>query len=320
MKSVLSEIRRARPLLGTFVEITAQGPGEALLHRAINEAFSAVGAVHRLMSVHDSASDVSRLNSQAARRPIRVHPWTRRVLLAAKQFSRETGGAWDITVAPPVRDACFQPERGARDSCSDWRAIVVRGDGRVYFRRPLLIDLGGIAKGFAVDRATETLISAGARSGVVNAGGDLRVFGSKPRTVHIRDPLDPGRWGRTISLRETSLATSTTHGSGADFANQNPIIDGRTHQPVPGNLSASVCARDCMTADALTKLVLAIRHEAEPILRRYQAQAFFSLANQMDPRSFLCPDPSAFCSHTKFVIASRSTRPDRKLPSLLRSR
>jgi thiamine biosynthesis lipoprotein len=283
MKSVLSEIRRARPLLGTFVEITAQGPDEAFLHRAINEAFSAIGAVHRLMSVHDPASDVSRLNAQAARRPIRVHPWTRRVLSAAKQFSRETGGAWNITV-PPLRDACVQPEKGARHSWGDWRDIIVRRDGRIYFRRPLLIDLGGIAKGFAVDRATETLIGAGVRSGVVNAGGDLRVFGSKPRTVHIRHPLDPGRWCRTISLRENSLATSSTHASGADFANQNPIIDVRTHRPVFGNLSASVCTRDCMTADALTKLVLTRRHEAQPILRRHQARAFFSPANQMGPK------------------------------------
>lgn len=314
MKPVLSEIRRARPLLGTFVEITAQGPGETFLHRAINEAFSAVGAVHCLMSVHDPASDVSRLNAQAARRPIRVHSWTRRVLLAAKQFSRETGGAWDMTVA------CVPPEKGACDSSGNWRDIIVGHDGRVYFRRPLLIDLGGIAKGFAVDRATETLIGAGVYSGVVNAGGDLRVFGSKPRTVHIRHPLGPGRWGRTISLRENSLATSATPGRGGDFANQNPVIDGRTHRPVPGNLSASVCARDCMTADALTKLVLTMRHEAEPILRRHQARAFFSLANQMGP-SFPSPESSAFCSHPQFMmIASRPARRCRKLPSVLLSR
>jgi thiamine biosynthesis lipoprotein len=273
MKSALSEVRRARPLLGTFVEITAQGAEEAHLHVAVDKAFAAVCAVHRLMNFHDPASDVGRLNAGAARKPLRVHSWTRRVLLAAGIFARETGGAFDITVAASGRAPDFL-SASAGHFCGDWCDIILASNGSVHFRRPLLIDLGGIAKGFAVDRATEALRRAGAHSGVINAGGDLRVFGPEPHRVDLRHPLDPGLRARRIALRDGSIATSVAHNSRADFANQNPFLDGRTRRPILSRMSATICAHDCMTADALTKIALAMRHEARPILRKYRARAF----------------------------------------------
>jgi thiamine biosynthesis lipoprotein len=158
--------------------------------------------------------------------------------------------------------------------CGDWRDIILSPNGAVHFRRPLLIDLGGIAKGFAVDRATEVLIRAGARGGVINAGGDLRVFGPEPHIVDIRHPLDPGRCARRIVLRDGSIATSVAQNGHADFANQNLFLDGRTRMPILSRMSATICARDCVTADALTKIALAMRHEARPILRKHRARAF----------------------------------------------
>jgi thiamine biosynthesis lipoprotein len=274
MKSASSEVRRARPLLGTFVEITAHGADEAQLHAAVDKAFSAVCAVHRLMNFHDPASDVSRLNSRATRKPLRVRAWTRRVLLAARNFSRETGGAFDITVAASGRDQGFPRERNSGHFCGDWRDIILAADGRVHFRRPLVIDLGGIAKGFAVDRATEALIRAGASGGVVNAGGDLRAFGAKAAIVNIRDPLNPGLRAKTIAVRDGAVATSIALNGHADFANHTPSFDGRTRTPVLSKTSATICASDCMTADALTKIVLAMGHEARPILRKYHSRAF----------------------------------------------
>jgi len=274
MKSALSKVRRARPLLGTFVEITAQGADEARLHAAIDEAFAAVCAVHRLMNFHDPVSDVGRLNAGAAHKPLRVHPWTRRVLLAAGNFARETDGAFDITAAASGRHSDFLPEGIVGNSCGDWRDIVPAANGSVHFRRPLLIDLGGIAKGFAVDRATEVLMRAGARSGVINAGGDLRVFGPEPHLVDLRHPLDPGCRARRIALQDGSLATSVAQNGQADFANQGAFLDGRTRLPILSRMSATICARNCMTADALTKIVLAMRQEARPILRKNGARAF----------------------------------------------
>lgn len=283
MKSALSEVRRARPLLGTFVEITAQGSDETKLHRAIDRAFAVICQVHRLMSFHDSASDIGRLNNEAARKPVRVHRWTQSVLRAAKNISRESDGAFDITVASLLRNWGFLPGKGARNCDGDWRDIVFMRDGRVRFRQKLIVDLGGIAKGFAVDRATEALIAAGVRSGIVNAGGDLRVFGPKARLVHIRHPRDPARISRAILLREISLATSALYYTRRDHDQKSPLVDGRSRRPALDDVSVSVYAPDCMTADALTKIVLAMRDDARPILDRHQAG------------SFLLSSDSSFC-------------------------
>jgi thiamine biosynthesis lipoprotein len=274
MKSASSEVRRARPLLGTFVDTTAQGSDETKLHHAIDQAFAAVGTVHRLMSFHSAESDVARLNEKALRQPVRVHRWTQSVLRAAKKFSRESNGVFDITIASLLSAWRFLPQMGARGGAGDWRDVVFTRDRRVRFRRRLMIDLGGIAKGFAVDRATEALIAAGVSSGLVNAGGDLRVFGPKARVVHVRHPREPALIGRTIRLRGISLATSALYFSCRQHEKKSPLVDGRTRRPILDEVSLSVYAPDCMTADALTKIALAMGNDASPILNRHRAGSF----------------------------------------------
>ena len=92
------QLRRARPLLGTLVEITARGQREAELKHAIAAAFVAVARVHELMSFHEPTSDVGRVNRLAHRVAVRVHPWTWKVLETAQHLSRLTAGAFDITI------------------------------------------------------------------------------------------------------------------------------------------------------------------------------------------------------------------------------
>ncbi|HEY2139012.1 MAG TPA: FAD:protein FMN transferase, partial [Chthoniobacterales bacterium] len=284
MKSVSeNEVRRARPLLGTFVEITAGGENGADLHKAIDQAFEAIIKVHRLMSFHDPASDISRLNAHAASCAIRIHPWTSRVLRAAKNFSKESNGAFDITVASLLRNWGLLPNAplGAADTSPPtkkyigrWADIIFENNQSVRFRRPLIIDLGGIAKGFAVDRAVESLVKSGIRSGLVNAGGDLRAFGPEPRLIHVRHPLDPTRTGRALFLRGDALATSVPYYIEQIGVRGASFVDGRTRQPVSEHVSVSVSAPDCMTADALTKIVMVMRDQARPILDRHKAETF----------------------------------------------
>jgi thiamine biosynthesis lipoprotein len=251
MMSPCIETRRARPLLGTFVEIAARAPDETVLRRAIAVAFIAVAEVQRLMNRHDPASEVSRLNRDAVRRRVAVHRWTRTVLCAAQEFAEESGGAFDITVG----------------SDGSWRDVVIEKDGGVHFRRAVTIDLGGIAKGFAVDRAVDALKKAGAGAGTVNAGGDLRVFGNDAQAVRIRHPLDPGRMAGTVLLRERALATSARYFAPA-------LFDGRTRASIVDDISVTVGAPDCLTADALTKIALVLRGEAKSLLDRHGADAF----------------------------------------------
>jgi len=115
-------ILRARPLLGTFVEIAAAGVARSDLEAAVEAAFAAVATVHRLMSFHDPASDVSRLNraapvlGRARGRAVPVHPFTWQVLAAAADMSWRSAGLFDITVAPVLQRMGLLPGAFAANS------------------------------------------------------------------------------------------------------------------------------------------------------------------------------------------------------------
>ncbi|MBV8472440.1 MAG: FAD:protein FMN transferase [Alphaproteobacteria bacterium] len=270
-------MRRARPILGTIVEIRAETASPAA-ERAIGEAFAAVARVHLLMSVHRQDSDVSRLNRHGHKQAVRVHPWTFEVLEAAERFSVASDGLFDCTVAPALSRDGFLP-RGlgrAAGSSGSYRDVELLPGGCVRFQRPLAIDLGGIAKGFAVDRAVTALRTNGVLSGAVNAGGDLRVFGPMPQPIHLRDPAAPGRLLPAGLLRDGAIATSAGY-----FARRprksgwvSPIVDPRNGAAVADcGRSVSVIAEDALTADALTKPVMLLGADSEAILRRCGARA-----------------------------------------------
>jgi thiamine biosynthesis lipoprotein len=281
MTSHSSEVRRCRPLLGTFVEIGAGAASAERANAAIEAAFAAISQVHRLMSFHDDESDVARVNREAARRSIEVAPWTYEVLQAARDFHLATGGAFDITVAPRLQRWGYLPAaRDLRDSgepVTDQAAIEMLPGRRVRFRRPVRIDLGGIAKGFAVDRAIDALHASGASSGVVNAGGDLRVFGPAPKTIHVRDPRAPGRALPLLQVENAAVATSASYFARRKWRGRwvSPLVDPRRDSPVMRATSVSVRAATCMAADALTKVVMLLGQRSAAILRDHAATAFF---------------------------------------------
>src|SRR5947207_2872768 len=163
MKSPSRDARRARPALGTLVEMRLADPSIAT--RAFERAFQAVARVHRLMSRQEADSDVARINRAATHSRIAVDRWTWDVLRRAKELHEATDGLFDCTVAP-----------GGRGSLRD---LQLTAGNCVVLTRPLTITLDGIAKGYAVDQAVVALRAAGATEGLVNAGGDLRVFGDE---------------------------------------------------------------------------------------------------------------------------------------------
>lgn len=269
------EVRRCRPLLGTFVEIRAFGIKAGDLENAVEAAFLAVAQVHRLMSFHDPASDVSHMNRDANRKSVRVHPWTWRVLKSAREFSNNTDGIFDVTMAGQLMKWNYLPKYGARFPRGNWRDIILEANHHIRFRRPLLIDFGGIAKGFAVDRAVEVLERNGVIAGIVNAGGDLRVFGSASQLVHLRNPTQPKHAAGAVRLRERAIATSGIYFARLKNRGRcvSPMLDGRTRRPSCDLVSVTVAAANCMTADVLTKIVFALRERAAPLLERYSADA-----------------------------------------------
>jgi thiamine biosynthesis lipoprotein len=287
MQAICDNIRRLRPLLGTFVEVGAGGAVAAAMEAAIEAAFVAIETVHRLMSFHDESSDVSRLNRDAFDTAVAVHPWTYQVLETALDLHGRSNGLFDIRIAPALQKLGLLPYRGG-DLPDVSRAMEGHGKiellagHRVRFHdRGTRIDLGGIAKGFAVDRAIDALRGSGMPSGLVNAGGDLAVFGQRGLVVTIRDPGHPDRALCQVELRDGALASS-----GARFdplhsldAMGPMVIDPASGEPVRAVLGASVRAASCVVADALTKIVMTGAEASAPLLRQFGASALFVAAD-----------------------------------------
>lgn len=269
--------KRARPLLGTLVEIGARSSSIAAADAAIGRAFAAVQAVHALMSYHDPASELSRLNRLGAG-TASVHPHTWQVLAAARAVAEASDGRFDVTVAPQLVQHGYLPAHAdfapAAPEAS-WQDIVLLPDRRVRLARPLHLDLGGIAKGYAVDCAIRALQAAGMDAGRVNAGGDLRLFGDAAETIHVRHPHAATRLLPLCRISEGALATSADYYSRRRVGGRtvSPLIDAATRAPCAGGRSVSVLAPRCSVADALTKVVYADPDGAIGALQRLGAHA-----------------------------------------------
>jgi thiamine biosynthesis lipoprotein len=270
---------RARPLLGTRVDIRVEDSDESAANAGIDKGFAAIAEIHRLMSFHESASDVSRLNREAARSAVTVDPLTFEVLRHAQNFSEQSDGLFDITAARRLVEWDFLPKPGdapAPAADASWRDIVLEDENRIRFKKPLWIDLGGIAKGFAVDQA---MAAVGARSEIqvyINAGGDLRVAGPNVELVRLRSAIEMDAVP-VIEMEDGALASSSGREHLKDHRNSRvgPHVDGRTGLSVGADSFVTVAAGDCLTADALTKVVLAAGSRAEPILGHFGAIAYF---------------------------------------------
>lgn len=274
-------VRRARPLLGTLVEISIGEPLHANVEHAIDVAFGTVARVHRLMSFHEEESDVGRLNRLAQLRPVAVDPWTFKVLETALELYKQSHRSFDITVARVLQlmrllPGPANPAASVALAIDTVDAIELLPRYHVRYRDPgIQIDLGGLAKGFAVDRAVEVLQEHGISRGLVNAGGDLAGFGPEPHVIHVRDPRDPRQLICSVEVRNQALASSgrrfdPVHSASTSVA---AIIDPSTNAPVRTVVGATVRAPSCMLADALTKVVMIQGESAAPLLARYHANA-----------------------------------------------
>jgi FAD:protein FMN transferase len=283
MKFVSNNIMRARPLLGTIVEITASGLSMSELQNAIEAAFDAVARVHALMSFHDGESDVSRLNRAIPNDAIMVDQWTYAVLAAAAELERLSSGRFNVAIAPALEMLGMLPRPKREEVCAPrltrGNAFELLSDKRVRLREPGgRIDLGGIAKGFAVDRAIDVLRRRGVVSALVNAGGDLAAYGPNEQMVAIRDLRDPHRLMCRVAIQSAAIASS---GRLFDALTSKPNSQSAIIDPENGNrprtliCGATVRAPTCMVADALTKVVILTGIDSSRTLDHYGASALF---------------------------------------------
>lgn len=238
--------RRTRPLLGTYVTVTLW---EQPQPEQFDAAFAAISHIRELLSFHDAGSDLSRLNLSRGEQ-VRIHPQSLRVLCLALTMSRKSGGLFNPTVGGSLVAAGILPDHGFGCRLPVGHAgDVAVGPGYARLLRPVLVTLDGIAKGYAVDCAVAALLQTGARAGIVNAGGDLRVFGECAVPLHVAgedDLLRPAGF-----LHNAAVATS---GMTERHDPDRPgwIVAPGQSPSACGNIS--VLAARTWRADALTKV------------------------------------------------------------------
>ena len=284
MHSFSPKLQRARPLLGTLTSISLYNNDSGHL-LALQEAFQRIEHLHRLMSFHDRNSDLGRLNQTAWKTPVTVHPDTWSVLAKAQYWAEQSAGAFDISTASTLQQwgllpnhSTDTPANGSRSLVKghgNYRHIVLLPDYRVYFRRPLTIDLGGIAKGYAVDVAADFLEQQGITDYLINAGGDLRI-GAHPESIHIRHPGNPQQYVVLPECAHTAIATSASYFSQkfSQGRTVHALVNPFTQEPCDAHLSISVCNARCTDADALTKIIAVLGERTLPILQKTAASAY----------------------------------------------
>lgn len=269
-------VERAKPLLGTRVAVRVHGLAPKMAHAAIDAAFAEIADIHRLMSFHEPHSDVSRLNREAHRREVDIDPRTHAVLERAFLLAQASGGVFDVTVAPclvsrgvlpPPADAC-RP-----DPAATWRDVVLSWNNSVRFHKPLWIDLGGIAKGWAVDRAMEALSEFSPLQACVNAGGDLCVAGPDGECVRLAPDEHDRDSVPVMEIANGAVASSCGSMAGRRRSETSAHVDTLHDRAFSRRIFASVIAPNCTAADGLTKVVMARGWHSAPVLEQFDARA-----------------------------------------------
>lgn len=248
-------------------------------HQAIDAAFSIIEKIQQLMSFHDANSQLSRLNREAHLRAIPVHPFVYAVLIRAQKIFLASEGLFDCTVADVLVNWSLLPQQTNNQTSPDavtQADVMLLADYMVQYRTPLLIDFGGIAKGFAVDLAIQTLRQFGIKNAVVNAGGDLRVLGNIAEPISIRSPSNLQQLISVGELCAGALATSGIYYSENKFQGKSvsALVNPTNRQPVLNPHSFSVIAPTAWLADALTKVVAVTGNIEHPCLQHFGAKAF----------------------------------------------
>ena len=270
---------RGGEAMGTIVNIRVWARDDARAREAIGRAFDEISRLERLMTTWRDDSDVSKVNAAAGVAPVAVSPETFEVVERAQEFSARSGGVFDITFYAMKGlwkfDQDLDPrlpdpnEIARRRALIDYRKLKLDKEKRTLFlvEKGMAINLGGIAKGYAVDRATDILRKAGFPDCIVQAGGDLMLSGSKggaPWQAGIRDPRsERDEYFATAPVINHAFSTAGDY-ERTFFINgkrYHHIIDPRTGYPATEARSVTVFAPDALTADGLDDAALILGPE-----------------------------------------------------------
>jgi thiamine biosynthesis lipoprotein len=271
-------VRLTVPVMGTVGELAVPARHERLARQALGAAAAELRRIEGLMTRFSPDSDVGRFNAAAPGTTVSVSPETAEVVREALDWARAGDGAFDPTlerlsvlwdpttaVVPPDAVRLRAAEAGG------WRSLAVDGSpgaARILRTPGAALDLGGIAKGYGVDRAATVLREHGIHRGLVNVGGDLMALGDGPGgdpwRIGVRDPAHPSGIVTTLEMVDAAVATSGDYlryleHDGRRYAH---ILDVRTREPARGGLhSITVSGKRVVDADAAATLTFVLGPE-----------------------------------------------------------
>ena len=273
-----------RLVMGTFANLKTIAKDPRTAKKCVETAFAELKKVDKLMSDYKSDSEISEVNRDAFKRAVKVSKSTFEVLQKSAEFSRLSEGAFDITIAPltelwrsasEVNSVPSEAELAvARSKVGYEKLFLDANEMTVRFAvEGMKLDLGGIAKGYAIDRAIEAMQAGGAVGGMVDVGGDIRCFGKPPRgkktwRIGLENPAEPKGSDQILSagagtilliLKLNNAAIATSGGyhrfvlvEGKKYSH---IMDRDTGASAQGMSSVTIISQNAINADALATAV-----------------------------------------------------------------
>ena len=265
-------LRREEAIMGTAINVELWADDAEQGEAAITAVMGEMHRIDHCMSPHRPDSELSRINRDAANSALPISAEMTRLLARANDFAQLSDGAFDITYAAVGQLYDYrQRVRPSDDALAraralvGWRHLILDANARtVRFALPgMRIDLGGFAKGHAVDRAALLLRQRGIAHAMVSAGGDSRVIGDRrgrPWTIGVRDPRRPGEMVAMLPLEDVSISTSGDYERyfDADGVRHHHLIDPATGRSPSSVHSVTILAEDGLTTEALSKCVFVL--------------------------------------------------------------
>jgi len=280
--------------MNTFVTISVydQGWEEDRLATALGAAAAEIRRIEEFASDYIDTSEVGRVNAAAGEEPVHVSAELLDLVLKSREYASSTGGAFDITVGPVVKcwdflaaKPALPPAAGLRAAANlvDYRRIVASGESIYLPDSGMALDLGGIGKGYAVDRAVTVLRKQGVKQCLVDIGGNLgvlwegtRLLDSTVATISVRHPRREGEFFGSFTVGSGGVSTSGDYQRAfvIDGRRYHHIIDPSTGYPAGGVVSVTIVAPDATTADVFSTAVF--------VMGRSRGMAFVGAQPEVD--------------------------------------
>lgn len=262
-------VQRTEPIMGTDVTITVIAPTVKEGEEAIDAAMEEIKRLDRMMSLYRDDSQITRLNRAAGEHAVQVAPEMIEVVEEARKASELSGGAFDVTIGPLVVLWQMKLKDGSVPSDKEIKAVLRRvnerdilidrkGTSLFLTKKNMIMDLGGIAKGYAADRAAEVLKKRGVLNALIAVAGDIRAMGKredgKPWRIGVQHPRETGKLLTTLELLDRSISTSGDYErfTIVNRKRYHHIIDPRTGRPSEGMESVTLVGDRGVAIDPLT--------------------------------------------------------------------